>query len=241
MDSASPIGDLIYSRKDANLFAFEYLPSSWTDQKRLLDIASKYRQFRLQSLQLAPEAFASTYEQEILFGQEVWLQRLENGNAKHIMAVQQNGDNIHAPRVEAENEWVGMIVIIEKEDSETVSASTSPWSYNLSQKKDDRSDGEDGSCHNYHYLVNGLFVHPSSRRTGLGTKLIQEALAYVKILAVQRGLQSGLVSILVDTWNKAAIALYSSCGFQVIEESEYTVGDSARKALTMSRMVSTSS
>ena len=70
----------------APFFDVEFLPNRWLDCQVLLQTAQQYRQFRLLSLQLAPESYASTYEQEVLFKNEIWLQRLENSRVKHVTA-----------------------------------------------------------------------------------------------------------------------------------------------------------
>ncbi|KAL9118405.1 MAG: hypothetical protein Q9187_005052 [Circinaria calcarea] len=134
-----------------------------------------------------------------------------------------------------EESWIGMIVVHEKHTDEHASASKAPWSYNQSGLS-----GEEATRHTTHsaawYQLNGLFVHPSSRRSGLGKELIRAALTHVKEKTEADGLgsASATVMVIVDTWKKGAIALYSNCGFGITQEDEYDVKGSKRGALLMS-------
>ena len=49
---------------------------------------ARYKAFRLLSLQTAPEMFGSTYEREVAFTDDMWLDRLKNPLATTFLAVQ---------------------------------------------------------------------------------------------------------------------------------------------------------
>ena len=215
-------------------FDIEVLPQEWQDHSTLLETSTRYRDFRLQALRLAPGAYASTYEQEVEFPPDVWKHRLQNTDAKHIMATAKTSTVGQGATTVDKGDWIGMIVVIKKQAVEEPSASRPPWSYNQSTPTNTDTKKSQEIAHASWYLFNGLFVHPSWRRTGLGKELVQAALSYVKDTE-RHGASSVKVNILVDTWNKGAVGLYSRCGFVTIREDEYQVGNSERKALLMSQ------
>jgi len=53
----------------------------------------QYKSFRLYALKTEPEAFASTYENELKFADEVWYARLANLDAVTFIAMQ-NGQTL---------------------------------------------------------------------------------------------------------------------------------------------------
>src|SRR5277367_6380122 len=57
------------------------------DEAGIRQYLNDYKAFRLLSLQLAPEAFASTYAREVVFDDNVWFERLSNPIANTFLAV----------------------------------------------------------------------------------------------------------------------------------------------------------
>ena len=96
-----------------------------------------------------------------------------------------------------------MIVVHEKQTSEFVGPSVSPWTSTLPQDPG-ALEKEDDSYPSLFYQLNGIFVRPEARRIGLGKKLIYEALAYIQGL-VEGKAKSASVTLFVDAWNEAAI------------------------------------
>ncbi|MCJ1407061.1 hypothetical protein MMC19_001131 [Ptychographa xylographoides] len=230
-------------------FDFDFLPDHFGSPEDFRDTALALRTFRLQALQIAPDAYASTYEIEIAFPEEVWLQRLGSQDVRHLMvsrkgptASPEPESSEHCIDACSEQDWVAMVVIMAKEASEEPSAEKSPWTYNTS-----RPSGSPGvtssqcsrkiSATTTWYQLNGLFVHPSARRYGLAKQLVQKSLAYVEAEISHRALPSTRVGVLVDSWNTAARNLYIQCGFEIVSEDSYTVGGSARKALSLSTII----
>ena len=219
-------------------FSIVPLPNEWRDRSLLGQTLKRYRDFRLQSLHSCPEAYASTYAWEVQFPEEVWEHRLQNKSVTHFIAAASRGRSEAETTKVQEEDWTGMIVLHEKGTDEAASASISPWNYDQSKRS-----VEEPTCGSPHpaiwYQLNGLFVHPSSRRTGVGRELIRTALAHVKEKTAVSGSASASaeVAIIVDTWNKGAIALYSSCGFGITREDEYDVKGSKRRAFLMSLML----
>jgi len=224
-------------------FVIEFLPKRWNDQDSLNHTASLLRYFRLHSLQATPDAFASTYEIEVEFAPEIWLQRVQNPDALHLVAtVPEYRENTILHKDETLNTaaWLGMIVLLTKYGVKRQPASASPWTYNQSQTSNTAGPSKDGVRDvepDVYYQLNGMFVHPVVRRCGLGRLLIQRALGWVKAATRERKIPSRRVDVLVDTWNTAAVSLYQSCGFEPVGEDTYDVGGLKRIALSMSLTV----
>ena len=212
------------------------LPNEWTDTHELQETARKYRQIRLLALQASPNAYASTYEKELEFPPDMWLQRLRNRSARHIIATADSREPVSDALVRGNGNWVGLIVVLEKSTPENPSVTTSPWSSAIPQERgfSTSSRPTDMVLDRVWYQLNGLFVHPSARRQGLGKALIYAALEHIKTSMANHGTRATKVVILVDLWNETARALYSSCGFKVEDEDDYRVGDEVRTAFTMS-------
>ncbi|MCJ1478644.1 hypothetical protein MMC13_007325 [Lambiella insularis] len=230
---------------DKKHFSIRNLPKDRESGGRAQD-AIALRECRLEALQLAPDAYASTYEIEVKFSDDIWLQRLENPWAQHFVATfEQNTERHTSGGKECESgqleKWVGLLVVIEKHGSERTSASTPPSTYNASQRTSvDKGTAVanyshvTGSSADTYYQLHGLFVHPTARQLGLGNKLINESYAYIRARAADVGLRSTRVDVLVDSWNHAARNLYYGCGFRYVSEDSYYVGGSARRALSLS-------
>lgn len=192
----------------------------------------------MQSLHLCPEAYASTYEWEVKFPEDVWEHRLQNKNVTHFIATTLPGRPEAESTQVQEGDWIGMIALHEKGTEEDASASKAPWNYDQS-----KPSVEEPTCESPHpvtwYQLNGLFVCPSSRCTGVGRGLIRAALARVKEKTEACGSASApaKVVIMVDAWNKSAMALYSSCGFAIAREDDYDVKGSKRRAFLMCLML----
>ena len=221
-------------------FVLDFLPKQWIDEDALNHTAKLLRHFRLQSLKDTPDAFASTYEKEIEFAPEIWLQRLKNPDALHLVAtIHKNEENTTLCGDETLNTagWLGLLVLITKHGSKRQPARASPWGYNWSQELNTSGYAERGRYNvedRTYYQLNGMFVHPVVRRYGLGKLLIQKAIVYIKSTSEEHKLPSCRVDVLVDSWNSAAMGLYQSCGFERVGEDTYEVGGLKRTALSLS-------
>lgn len=194
-------------------------------------LARKFRNLRLQAFKTAPEAFAASFEVENQRGLEHTLQRLSNAKAVHFVAfgagrgvgdVTDEGDI----RRFLETEWVGMIVLLGPEvghSSSGVSARSDPFArITAASTVEPTSAREDGSAiSTMHYHLNGVFVSPSARQSGLGRALIQAALERANA-DVQNAGACMTCSILVDSENIAAKALYEKAGFVGVGQETYT-------------------
>ena len=214
-----------------------FLPHEWPDGPLFDAVVDKYREFRLRSLKLAPDAYASTYEREVDFQPEVWRQRLTNPQARHIIIIDTAADltsshgNVGNPLLKYE--WLGMLVVVESTTRSSDSESKPSWK--LNQAVAIAADGNVPRVphRDCSYQLNGLFVSPSVRRRGLGDALVKSGIEDARASAKQHGLSHADLNIMLDIWNKPARALYGRNGFVDFSEQEFDVGGSSRKALTM--------
>ena len=220
-----------------------HLQLDWPDENHLQSVAAKYCEFRLRSLKLAPDAYASTYDQECQFKAEVWRQRLTNPQARHIIVVNISADDFGKHRLEVnsefevssllEHEWLGMVVVVESTAISTGSEPKSSWELNQATAVSIDNHVPRIPHRGYSYQLNGLFVCPSVRRQGLGEALVKDGIETARTMAKQHRLSHADLSIMLDVWNKPAQALYSRNGFVDFSEQDFNVGGSCRKALTM--------
>ena len=210
------------------------LPTEWPDADELRETARKYRHFRLLALQASPNAYASTFEQEAEFPPEMWLHRLSNQSAWHIVAIADSQEPTTDAPVRGIGDWIGLIVVLEKPSREIPRVTTSPWNSAIPQERPSSASprSTDAVLDGVWYHLNGLFVHPGARRHGLGKALIYAALEHIKTSIEKQDRRTTKVVILVNSWNKSARALYLSCGFIVESEDDY--GGESRRAFTMS-------
>ena len=225
-------------------FKVESLPTTWSNIDELSHVALKYRDFRLQSLQTDPDAFASTYVEEVLFAEDVWRKRLQQPDVLHFMAyIERIGDGSSISN-DNQKDWVGMIVVQEMPARKNRDVSETSWNYSHSHLrkenttvKTSESSNTDASQALEWYSLHGTFVHPSARRRGLGKELLRVALAYVEERLKAHSLGAAQATVLVDSWNEKAISLYSSFGLEVVGKDKYQVGLSKRTALKMSQVM----
>ncbi|KAJ8061117.1 hypothetical protein OCU04_010191 [Sclerotinia nivalis] len=158
----------------------------------------KYKDFRLLSLQVAPEAFASNYSREAAFSHEVWYERLANPHAATFFALQ-------------DSKIVGTISILGPllYGPEEMTALGNPWQAIGNETPNRQTTG--------HYRINGVFTLPEVRGRGVGKTLIETALRYAGGEAALQGM-TFVCSIVVESDNAGARRLYEKCGFVVVKE-----------------------
>lgn len=193
-----------------------------TSDSQMIALAHKSRRFRLFALQESPGAFASSYEEEADRGLDQTFDRLRSTKATQFVALADDtamqADDVRETEVQdlMDNDWVGFIVLIRLQNSsDGISAKSDP----IDQIAQDKSQVCDaGKPLRFH--LNGMFVHPSARRAGLGKRLIRAALekARAESTCDERDLAC---TIIVDEWNDSARSLYQRCGFQVLAKEIY--------------------
>lgn len=220
--------------------ALPQLPDSPEADERAIALAYKFREIRLQSLKVAPEAFASSYEVESQRGIDQTLQRLSNPKAIIFVAIRSpstasrdgSGDGVHGL---LNSDWVGFIGLLGPETEEAwsaVSAQRDPWARTAATTDaalgtttttapvSAEHEGIASAVKTLHYHIGGVFVSPAARHHGLGKALIDAALARASAMA--RSTQASMrCSILVMPENAAALKLYEKAGFVVVGEETY--------------------
>lgn len=186
-------------------------------------LAEKIRALRLHGLKTAPDAFASSYEDEVQRDLTHTLERLRTHNADHFFAVNYKTEqwaeksNVRMLEELLSGDFLGSIVIIGPLPREKFTAKKNPLSVG---KHEEPWNGHGPSCEALHYVLNGTFVDPEARRSGFGRRLIEAALASGQQDAFGRG-QDFLCTVLVDSENVAAKALYEKAGFTASGEETY--------------------
>lgn len=158
----------------------------------------KYKDFRLLSLQVAPEAFASSYSREAAFLDEVWYERLANPHAATFFALEKS-------------KIIGTVSILGPllYGPEDMTALGNPW-----QAIGDKTTSKQITGH---YRINGVFTLPDVRGQGVGRALVEAALRYAGgEVAVQS--KAFVCSIVVESDNTGARRLYEKCGLVGIKD-----------------------
>lgn len=160
--------------------------------------AGKYKEFRLLSLQVAPEAFASSYSREAAFPDEVWYERLANPHAATYFALE-NSKIIGTVSV------LGPLIY----GPEDMTVLGNPWQAIGDKTSNIQAMG--------HYRMNGVFTLPDVRGQGVGKALVEAALKYAGGQAAVQG-KAFVCSIVVESDNAGAQRLYERCGFVAMKE-----------------------
>lgn len=183
-------------------------------------LAEKTRRLRLYALKTAPDAFASSYEEEVQRDLTHTLERLKTPHANHFFAcdreiepwTEASNDKFFAELLQAD--FVGSVVLIGPLAGAEVTASSDPLLAGEGNQEEARVKEP------LRYVLNGTFVDPVARGSGLGKALIEAALATGQQEAANRGV-GFLCTVLVDSDNVAAKRLYENSGFVASGEESY--------------------
>jgi ribosomal protein S18 acetylase RimI-like enzyme len=181
--------------------------------------------FRLESLQLDPEAFASTYADEVRFADEVWDKRMANPLALHFVAVEvPSGKETPVDGITAMvgNDWLGMLVVIGPKEDGTggLHASRSPWD-SMNSEASDADGAAEKSKPLPMYQLNGVFVMPKARGLGVGKRLAMATIDESLESARDHGFKAIRMQVRVEADNEPAKKLYSSAGFAEVGTETY--------------------
>ncbi|KAH7114264.1 hypothetical protein B0J11DRAFT_618965 [Dendryphion nanum] len=171
------------------------LPKTHPDPAVWSRLVRCHKCFRLQSLQMSPESFSSSYQREATFSDVEWEARLQNPLASSFTAIKMPGNNVATDRVEelANAQWLGMAVLygpLEPASSES-----------------------DSSVAKLHFEIFALYVLPDARGSGIGKSLIDAAIAHGRLLGRGTGTKEVVIHISVTPGNTKVLKLYQGLGF----------------------------
>ena len=200
------------------------------ENARWMHLAHRIRSLRLRSLQIAPEAFASTYEAESQWGLEHTFDRIANPKARHFIALETGDLDSEPASLECdlsaicERNWIGAIVLIGPVEG-AVTAQADPVK-TLANNGANGTAGPSSSDQKWEaspveYVLNGVFVEPSARGRGVGKALVDTALGAAKH-AENIDHTGASVTVLVNFENEEARKLYEKFGFVVVGEERYS-------------------
>ncbi|KJA15280.1 hypothetical protein HYPSUDRAFT_48502 [Hypholoma sublateritium FD-334 SS-4] len=161
-----------------------------------LEDVIKYSQIRLSTLKTNPEAFSSTFEEAAQYTQHQWSERVNTDGRTTLAATR-----------DVDKEWLGTLSLLHPRmlrPMTDVFPRIPRVGDAIAQGKIDR------------YLLVGMWVRPSARKTGVGQRLIKAALDIIKDEA---GAPIKMVFLKVHMGNTVAQGLYSKLGF--VEETDY--------------------
>lgn len=203
----------------------------------ILDLAQRWRSFRLHALQTAPEAFAASYEIESQHGLEKTIDRMSNSKATHFVAVNHTSQQLNTSHIPRSQDvftapWAGTIVLLgplTTESSSRITATKDPFSKiaasdhvaGIENSTLESQEGDLTTVDSMHFHLNGIFVDTAARGQGLGLALIRAALTEAETLARASGSRSFKATILVDDYNTTAIRLYEKAGFVIVSREVY--------------------
>ncbi|KAL9089600.1 MAG: hypothetical protein Q9165_005632 [Trypethelium subeluteriae] len=226
---------------DNKSYVISTLPKDTTGQRDFEILVARARDFRFQSLQLAPESFGATYEAEVQKTPEHWTSRIVNPNATTFVAYRCDqykiqDSSIDPSKAYSDAEWLGWTVLLGPNYGPAeFSLHTSPWSV-IHQDPEHGRDKDKGQESRIlpRWLINGMFVMPEARGLGLGRALMNAALGRAAEKSRESGAETLKCTIIVDKENDPARTLYLRSGFEVVKEEMFRpeIGKE-RPALTM--------
>jgi GNAT superfamily N-acetyltransferase len=141
----------------------------------------------LAGLRLNPEAFSSKYEDEVQFGTDRWEKRVGNPQVTTFLAMATSNASDHTRSAYLNAKWLGMVV----------SVILSP-------------EGSNSELGGEKVALDGMFVLPEARGTGVGMALVKTAMQW----NATNSKGKRRCEIRVGASNETAVKLYQRCGFQ---------------------------
>lgn len=169
-------------------------------QSRPLKIA------RLKSLKEDPANFYSKYENEINQNQEFWLDRIRPRFVEHFTAVisDTNGSSDETLTIDDKTEFISVGVVINEYEEELADAAQAGTTLQVQPSEKTPV-----------YFLGVLWVDKSLRGQGVGSRMINESIAWIKEDAKSRGWPKVRYRVTALDGNARAIKLYQSLGFDI--------------------------
>ncbi|KAI1387073.1 uncharacterized protein F4822DRAFT_333636 [Hypoxylon trugodes] len=158
-----------------------------------------YKPFRLAALKREPEAFGSTYNREINFVDDDWLNRIRNPLPKTFVAMLSDSKQILSA--------TSLIGPLPNPDP-----ASNPFQAS-SEMRDERDHHHNNSeASSMSFQITGVYTAPQARGQGLAKKVVRTATEWAVGHAKKQNGHLAL-SVIVYATNTGAIAFYESCGF----------------------------
>jgi GNAT superfamily N-acetyltransferase len=173
----------------------------------------KYKEIRLQSLLVDPAVFTSTYARESAFTQEKWRQRLNSVHTATVVVYESQPPLVDED-VDAtiSGKWVGIMTIL------------APSALREHIRPKAVEVGEETQV----YGLFGMWTHPEHRQKGLGRRLVEAGLEWVRTNNDPQhvtGSTDKVVALQVYEGNANAVALYRKSGFKVLPREDAPAGE----------------
>lgn len=220
------------------------IPKTFASPAHLQAVVERYKNIRLHGLQVDPQSFSSTYEEESRYPYETWLSRIQNPVGKTFVSMikssaeSKDGGETAAPE-ETEGvygvlqrslgqEWVGIVTLLgpvplSSESGDATTRSDKPWEVFLKGGKYHipLTAFESSNLHGVHtvYVIVGMFVLPHARRKGHACRLLQATVDAVHEEAQALGASKASITVQVESGNANAKQLYEKVGFEVWDDA----------------------
>lgn len=155
------------------------------------------KEARLRSLKQDPEKFYSRYENEVDQPAEFWIDRLRPKNVQHFVAVAVKGKpQWELEVVDEQTQFMAFMVVIK-------------------EFEDVLANAEDEGAKLPTYFLAAVWVDSSLRGHGVGSRMIQQSIEWIKEDASEHGLQKVRYRLAAIEGNDRAVELYIKLGFAV--------------------------
>src|SRR6266511_2214462 len=140
------------------------IPVPLPNESVLYYAVRRYREARLRALLTDPETFASSYEQEEKYPMETWASRIENGQAKTFLLVENHNGCDDLQKL-LDQPWLGSVVLLgpKVKDAPIVRATEPPWVAFLPPHIPAEGQTNAYPLPTLEYHVVGMFVLPEIR------------------------------------------------------------------------------
>lgn len=169
--------------------------------KNVTEAAQKYRELRLKALKTSPASFASTYETEAAFSESEWVDRLTVPDLEVFICAATPLDKDAA--TSDLTEWIGQV---------TLRGPISNSDFTLPVESGQPKQTEDTEEERWQML--SLFTLPGYRGNGLGGKLCQVAVDYLR--TCQSSPCQVQIRLMVKPENHVTVGLYKRLGFTTV-------------------------
>ncbi|ETI21959.1 hypothetical protein G647_06029 [Cladophialophora carrionii CBS 160.54] len=192
-------------------FSIDLLPKPAPDDDTLPEYSARLRRLRLRALKEDAKSFISKYEHEADQQQDFWLNRLKADRVVHLILAREDGAKPNETLLQ--KAWVGFVVISAAANEK---APDSLWSAE--------------------WNMAALYIEPEVRGQGLGKRLIQATIDYIRGDASTEDNKPASCVTSVRHGNDNALDLYQRLGFRIVDPNEHTEKDGKEYLTTKLRI-----